>query len=249
MEVLPELDPYNILRIEEHLKVKNLAMNRYRTKVGDGRSQCFGIVRKRSMAPDLSRQSWLNPYLHHLLMEFGRQHVPVPFTSVQVNQNYKCAEHKDTHNVGKSYIVGFGDYQGGELVLDLSGQKKEVDIRYRPILFNGSEIPHSTKDFTGNRYTLVYHTVEAPAKFPAVHSLEHYEAVAKDGEYVIAVRYPGEETSYLGPKKGLPHPLLGKKKGGGKKAEGGDKTEIVVSGLSMAQSLLFKALEDTGRII
>jgi len=239
MQVLPELDPYNIRRIEDHLKTKNIQMNRYRTKVGDGRSQCFGIVRKRSLPPDLSRQSWLDPYFHHLLMEFGRMYVPVPFTSVQVNQNYKCAEHTDTHNQGLSYIVGFGDYQGGDLILDLSGTKTNFNIKYKPLLFNGSEILHSTQDFTGTRYTVVYHTVVAPEKFPATHSLANYEAIAISGHYMIAVRYDGQEVFYLGPKKGLPHPLKGRKV---KKEAKIVPVEANDPNLNSAQNLLARAM-------
>jgi hypothetical protein len=111
-----------------------------------------------------------------------------------------------------SYIVGFGDYQGGDLILDISGVKTNFNIKYKPLLFNGSEILHSTQEFTGNRYTLVYHTIEAPKKFPAVRKLEEYEAIAVNGEYMIAVRYDGREVFYLSPKKGLDHPLKGRKK-------------------------------------
>ena len=240
-QVLPEIDPSDIRRIEDYLKKKNLNVNRYRTQVGDGRSQCFGLVRKRSLAPDLSRQSWLDPYLHHLLMEYGRQYVPVPFTSVQVNQNYKCAEHKDKHNSGNSYIIGFGDYEGGDLILDLSGSKTKFNIKYRPLLFNGAEILHSTDDFTGNRFTIVYHTLVAPERFPIVHSLECYEAVAISGHYMIAVRYPGQEVFYLGPKKGLPHPLAGRKKA---KKETPEPVPVIV-GLNTAQNLLANALSQS----
>jgi len=212
MEVLSEICPSSLRQLEEYLKTKKLQTNKYRTGVGDGRSQCFGMVRKRSLAPDLSRQSWLDPYLHHLLMEFGRLHVPIPFTSVQVNQDYKCAEHRDKHNSGMSYIIGFGDYAGGDLILDLSGTKTKFNIKYKPLLFNGGELLHSTDDFTGHRTTLVYHSVVSPTKFPAIRCLSDYEAVAVNGHYLIAMRVPGEPVKYLGPKSGLPHPLKGRKK-------------------------------------
>jgi hypothetical protein len=244
MEQLPELDPSNIQRLEEYLKKKTLHVNHYRTKVGDGRSQCFGMVRKRSLPPDLSRQSWLDPYLHHLLMEFGRIHVPISFTSIQVNQNYKCEEHTDTHNIGLSYIIGFGDYQGGDLVLDLSGVKTNFNIKYKPLLFDGSSILHSTEEFTGNRFTVVYHKILAPAKFPMVHSLLNYEAVCINQKYVIAVRYPGEEVFYLHSKKGLPHPLKGRKKEK-KKIEVPDVTSIFSN---PAQNLLYDTLNSNKQI-
>lgn len=244
---LPELDPYNILRIEEYLKGKNLTVNEYRARVGKGRSQCFGMVRKRSQPADISRQSWFDPYLHHLLMEFGRMHVPIPFSSVQVNQNFKCEEHVDEHNSGQSYIVGFGTYQGGDLTLDLSGVKTSVNIRYKPILFEGWRIPHKTEDWTGNRFSVVYHTMEPDPKHPAVHSLENYEAVSVGGKWKLAVRYPGREVFYLDTKNPLPHPLQGRLTT--RKKILTSEEPKVVPGMTAAQSLLLQAMEQTGRIL
>jgi len=205
---LPELDESAFRPLMNHLGKHNIQMNRYRKSVGDGKSQCFGMVRKRSEAPDLSRQSWIDPKLHHLLMKFGQDHVPIPFTSIQVNDNLRCAAHKDKHNQGDSYIVGFGPYTGGEL--KVAGN--EYNIRHRPLLFNGAELEHETKEFQGRRWSIVYHTLVSPPKFPMVRSLQDYEAVCVDGEMVIAFRRPGQPTIYLSKKNGLPHPLKGRKK-------------------------------------
>jgi hypothetical protein len=245
MEQLPELDPYNISRIEEYLKGKNLPINDYRSKVGKGRSQCFGMVRKRSLPADISRLSWLDPYLHHLLMEFGRMHVPIPFTSVQVNQNYMCQEHVDANNSGQSYIIGFGSYQGGDLTLDLSGVKTSINIRYKPILFEGWRIPHKTEEWTGNRYTIVYHTFEPHPKFPPVHSLKNYEAVSVNGKWKLSARYPGQEVIYLDSKAPLPHPLLGRKVA--KKPLSSEEPKIV-PGMTAAQNLLLQAMGENCRV-
>ena len=35
----------------------------------------------------------------------------------QYNKNHRCAKHKDGRNVGESYIIGLGDYTGGELMV------------------------------------------------------------------------------------------------------------------------------------
>jgi len=212
MTTLDELDDSAFAELKEHLLKHNIPINRYRKSVGDGRSQCFGMVRKRSMAPDLSRCSWLDPRLHYLLMKFARMYVPISFTSIQVNDNLMCMPHRDIHNVGDSYIVGFGDYTDGELILNLPDGKKEFNIRHRPMLFDGSMIEHSTKEFKGRRWSLVYHTLEVPKKFPMVRTLDDYDAVSKDGQYVIAFYKPGEPVEYLSKKNGLPHPLKGRKK-------------------------------------
>lgn len=209
---LPPLPDAATDAIEQHLKKKRISVNKYRNKVGEGRSQCFGLVRKRSQAPDLSRQSWLDAKLHYLLEEFGRKHVPVAYTSIQVNDNYVCAPHKDVHNRGLSYIVGFGDYTGGALKLHLE-PAVEIDIR-TPLLFNGSEIIHSTTPWVGQRYSLVYHTLESPPRFPLTVSLTQYRAIQREGEFQIEFTPASGEKSYLTAKNGLPHPLKGRTKAG-----------------------------------
>ena len=147
-------------------------------------------------------------------MKFALVNMPLgfTFTSIQVNDSYKCAAHKDKHNVGNSYIVGFGNYTGGELVLHQGGGlSQSYQIRHRPILFDGSKIEHETKDWEGRRWTIVFHTLESPKKFPMIRKLSDYEAVTKDGTYVIAWYKEGEPTQYLSKKNGLPHPLKGRK--------------------------------------
>jgi hypothetical protein len=211
MQELPELDESAFRELIDHLGKTNIPINKYRKGVGEGRSQTFGMVRKRSMAPDLSRQSWMDARLHHLLLKFARLHVPIPFTSIQVNDSYKCAAHRDKHNSGDSYIVGFGAYTGGELVLKLP-EDREYNIRHRPILFNGSQIEHYTKDWVGRRWTIVFHTLVSPAKFPMIKNLDMYEAVVVDGVWCIAYREPGRPVQHLSKKNGLPHPLKGRKK-------------------------------------
>ena len=209
---LQELDPSAFSALVSHLSQHNIPMNRYRKGVGDGRSQCYGIVRKRSLAPDLSRNSWIDPKLHYLLMLFARQHVAIDFTSIQVNDSLKCARHRDAHNVGDSYIVAFGDYQGGDLILHKVEGTVQHNIKHRPLLFDGGKIDHETADFTGRRWSLVFHTQESPKKFPAIYTLKNYEAVWRDGLYVIAFYRDGLSTEYLSKKNGLPHPLKNRKK-------------------------------------
>ena len=106
-------------------------------------------------------------------------------------------------------IVAFGSYTGGELKLKDIG---EYNIRHRPLLFNGAEIEHETKEFQGRRWSIVFHTLVSPEKFPMIRSLDDYEAVVVEDEWCIAWRRQGEPTIYLNKKNGLPHPLKGRKK-------------------------------------
>jgi len=190
--------------IVAELRRKPLDVNKYRLKVGEGRSQCLGIVGKRCMPPNLSRQSWRNPYLHYLLMEFAEKHIKIPFTSIQVNQNMTCAPHKDKGNIGVSAIVAFGDYSGGELVVE--GVKH--NIKNRIFLFDGSQEEHYTAPFSGERYSLVFHTIAPQERWGGkVPSILDYQAVLHEGVWKMKRLMDG--AMFWGAKNGLPHPLLG----------------------------------------
>ena len=180
-----------------------LAKNYYRKKVGEGVSQCFGIVGKRWLPPDFSRQSWLHPELHHLLMKFAEKHVPVPFTSIQVNCNFPCNPHKDVGNLGESYIVGFGSYRGGSLCVE----NADYNISYRGLLFDGSQLTHWTKPWVGDRYSLVFHTIAPKERFGGiVPSLENFEAIY-DEEWKIRRKSDGRVIT-----RKDPLPWYGRKK-------------------------------------
>ena len=236
---LPELDASAFQPLIDHLSKKNIAMNKYRKNSGLGRSVTFGMVRKRSMAPDLARNSWMDARLHYLLMKFALVNLPpdFTFTSIQVNESYKCEAHFDKHNRGNSYIVAFGSYTEGELVLK-DGGDKAYNIRHRPILFDGSKVEHYTKEFTGRRWSIVYHTLVSPPKFPMVRQLSDYEAVVRDGTWVIAWHKPGEPTVYLSKKNGLDHPLKGRKK------EKPAKPLVEDFGMSEAQNFMIQHIRD-----
>ena len=91
-----------------------------------------------------------------------KENVPdFDFTSVQYNKNQKCRKHKDGRNVGVSYIVGLGDYEGGELIVyDENGENPvKHDIKNKFFTFDGSKYPHETADFTGNRISLVFYSI------------------------------------------------------------------------------------------
>jgi hypothetical protein len=237
---LPELDASAFQPLIDHLSKKNIAMNKYRKNSGLGRSVTFGMVRKRSMAPDLARNSWMDARLHYLLMKFALVNLPpdFTFTSIQVNESYKCEAHFDKHNRGNSYIVAFGSFTEGELVLKEVGGDKAYNIRHRPVLFDGSLTEHYTKEFTGRRWSIVYHTLVSPPKFPMVRQLSDYEAVVRDGTWVIAWHKTGEPTVYLSKKNGLDHPLKGRKK------EKPVKPLVEDFGMSEAQNFMIQHIRD-----
>jgi hypothetical protein len=83
------------------------------------------------------------------------------YTSIQFNKNHQCAYHKDGNNVGDSYIIGLGDYTGGELIIYDKDGKNPIknDIKNKFVKFNGSIYPHETAPFKGNRITLVFYNI------------------------------------------------------------------------------------------
>ena len=83
------------------------------------------------------------------------------YTTIQYNKNHACAKHKDGRNVGESYIIGLGNYTGGELIVFDEDDKNPVkhNIRNKFFKFNGSKRFHVTAPFKGERYTMVFFNV------------------------------------------------------------------------------------------
>jgi hypothetical protein len=193
--------------ILNELKRLPLEKNEYRLNSGSGRSQAFGIVNRRCLPPDYSRQCWKRAYLYKLLLEFGEKYVPIPFNAITVNQNYQASPHYDKNNVGQSFLIAFGDYEGGELEIHEGPRKGIHDLRHKPMLDDFSKILHSVKEFKGERYSLVYYTFQHPSYIVNVPPPSVREV---DGKWRF---FRGEELC-----KGLDHPLKGTKHS--KKQEG-----------------------------
>jgi hypothetical protein len=193
--MIPPEEFSDILKELERLPIP---VNKYRSVAGDGRSQAFGVVGRRGLPCDYSRQNWLRPYVYKLLLDFGSKHITHPYTSITVNQNYKASPHRDKGNVGPSTVVAFGEYEGGELEI-YEGEKKGVyNVKHQPVVTDFSKALHSVRDFTGNRYSLVYYTAKKSDQLPPPSVRE------VDGKWAF---FRGDEQI-----KGLPHPLKGRKK-------------------------------------
>ena len=95
--------------------------------------------------------------------EYFKKNCPEPefkYSTIQYNKNHKCARHKDGKNVGESYIVGLGDYEGGRLIVyDENDNPEYIDIKNKFYKFNGSKYHHETEEFSGERYSMVYFCV------------------------------------------------------------------------------------------
>lgn len=151
-----EVNPDVFAGVLRELEERPLLVNRFRKGSGEGRSQCFGLVRQRNNTYCGSSLNFKRPELYQELLILANRILPAEFhwLSIQVNQNYMTSPHYDSGNRGNSAILAFGDYEGGELVV--SGTP--VSIKNRLVYFDGSVHLHSTLPFTGNRYSLVFHT-------------------------------------------------------------------------------------------
>jgi hypothetical protein len=196
---LPLLNPVCFERIIQELERRPLEVNNYRAKAGAGRSQAFGVVKKRCLPPDYSRQCWRRPYLYKLLLDFGRAYVTdISWNAITVNQNYSAGPHYDKGNEGPSYLVSFGHHENGNLTVwkeDLSGS---IVVKHQPVIGDFSVTLHSVQPWTGTRYSLVYYKLKdiPPGLPPPSVELIDGKWRFKRGDQVIH------------PRKGLPgHPI------------------------------------------
>jgi len=102
-----------------------------------------------------------NPQLMRMFRKFMKMHQPeLKFRTVYININTMCKPHLD-RNEGESLIIGFGNYKRGQTNLfsmnkDGSMKKTPYDISQNSLTFDGSKIIHSSSDFSGDRYSLVF---------------------------------------------------------------------------------------------
>jgi hypothetical protein len=202
--IIPEEAFSEIITELERQPIENLG-NKGRS-CGKGRSAVFGVVNRRCLSADYSRNCWNRPYLYGLLLEFGKKYVPIPFNAITVNQNFKADKHRDKNNNGNSFLVGFGDYQDGDLSIlegDLSGN---WNVKYKPLITDFSKVFHKVEDFTGNRYSLVYYQYQRKDQKDLQLPPPSVRLDKPLGKYFF---YRGEEK--ITKKEGLSHPLKGRK--------------------------------------
>lgn len=172
------------------------------------KSFTLGMTRKRAMNPDLSKQSWLDPKLYHMVMKFALSNIPstFSFTSVQIHDSSMLLPRFDKHTGGSVWIVSFGSHTDGEIVLKRISGDVTYSIHHRPLIFTTFETDHYFKEFKGRRWVMAFYSLNHSQKYPMIRSLSDYEAVSREGQWVIAWHRMGEPTVYLSKKNGLPMP-------------------------------------------
>ena len=139
---------------------------KYRQKIKakkNGGSMLYGVTWRGFLAPGKLRTRRGNlfqtkivddyPELEYIFSEFAQLYFPdFEYKNVQMNKNFECRPHIDSKNIGMSIVCAFGDYQGGDLVVE----DEKIDIQEKPYKFNGSEKLHWVEPFEGTRYSLVF---------------------------------------------------------------------------------------------
>ncbi len=74
------------------------------------------------------------------------------YDSICVNHNLECKEHIDKYNKASSIIVGWGDYEGGDLIVE----GVPLTIKEYPLRFNGGICRHKTDKFIGDRWSAIF---------------------------------------------------------------------------------------------
>jgi len=135
------------------------------TNVGNGcESGNFGLTQvkfqKKGNVLQKAKLSKKYPHIEEQLNKLGKEILPSDFewSSMCVNKNLTCLKHRDKYNKGHgSYIVAFGPYTGGRLMLYKEDGIEYVDINEKPLLFDGHEYEHETEPFEGTRYSVIFY--------------------------------------------------------------------------------------------
>jgi hypothetical protein len=134
-----------------------------------GQSSRYGFPKHRAMVFGLTRERYTGVFglsvnsiryekvfeeILKIADEIGLK--DTDFTSIYLNHNVTCPKHTDRNNKGLSTVISFGDYDGGNLVIN----DEIYDAKYTPITFDGSKIEHyNTDDLIGNKYSLVFFSI------------------------------------------------------------------------------------------
>jgi len=103
--------------------------------------------------------------IYHLLKALiDERHESFQYTSITVNRNLQCKPHRDKRNVGLSYIIAFGAFEGGGLNYEICpGWTETFALKNKWLLFNGNDL-HGNTPFTGTRFSCVFYKHSTIAK-------------------------------------------------------------------------------------
>ena len=136
-----------------------------RNKVMCNKSIIFGFTRSLQNGPSLTDATRANRELVNELMARIRERAPsLCVTSICINYNFCRALHIDNGNIGETYMLTVGAFQGGDLWV-YPGTTESTRDRW--VSFDG-RVPHCTYPFEGERYSIIFfaskHARDAPER-------------------------------------------------------------------------------------
>lgn len=117
--------------------------------------------------------------LFSLLKKVANEFIPnFSYTSITCNHNLETKPHIDKNNFGSSYIIGVGDYTGGELFVN--GEKHDIQNKF--LEFDGGKNEHYTCPFEGDRWSFVYYNIKTKDKLKENKEIPKTELNNRDDE-------------------------------------------------------------------
>jgi hypothetical protein len=144
----------NVIRVGDPKTPKNAV----------GKEYCHSFIFGKNMKDSTGGLSYWSVEYPELYAFFqaliNRVHPEHSYTNITVNKNLVCKKHTDGGNTGRSYIIAFGKFTGGRLIIEKKGggDPRPVDIFRKFVPFEGSTQPHETEAFEGERYSAVFYT-------------------------------------------------------------------------------------------
>jgi hypothetical protein len=129
-----------------------------------GKEYCHSFIFGKNMKDSTGGLSYWSTEYEELYAFFqsliNRVHPEHNYTNITVNKNLVCKKHTDGGNTGRSYIISFGNFTGGRLIIEKKGggDPRPMDIFRKFVGFEGSLQPHETESFEGERYSAVFYT-------------------------------------------------------------------------------------------
>nr|WPF46848.1 MAG: hypothetical protein [Lake Baikal virophage 14] len=149
-------DFLDLFQMLEKINLININKKNNRNGFPSYKGGVFGYTRARFQRKngnivDISYLSIKYPNIYQELKKVG-EFYKFPFKSIQVNKNLVCPPHRDKKNVGDSLLVSFGEYTGGEIIIN----NIEYNAYEKATIFNGALLEHYNKEFQGTKYSLVF---------------------------------------------------------------------------------------------
>tara|TARA_R110000772_G_scaffold25718_2_gene66834 strand:- start:10105 stop:10584 length:480 start_codon:yes stop_codon:yes gene_type:complete len=155
LEVLSQLEFPQVMRENVGGKYEGFVLGLVNSWAGKGEKA--GSIQIPSRRTEMGKYEEIKLLSFDILKKYDPE---FKFTTIQFNKNKKMVKHIDGRNIGESYILGLGDYEGGELIVyDNNDIPTKHDIKNKYFKFDGSKYYHEVGDFTGNRYTLVFYHI------------------------------------------------------------------------------------------